>query len=140
MSLLELDIETLLANFDLLDDWTERYRYIIELGRKLPPISDGEKQTENLVRGCQSQVWLTSEIVDGRLVLHADSDAFIVKGLVAILLVLFGNKTPEEALRVDARPVFEQLDLEQHLSPSRNNGLHAMVKRIKELAMHHLES
>jgi cysteine desulfuration protein SufE len=140
MELADLDTETLLANFEILDDWTERYRYLIELGRKLPPINDATKQSENLVRGCQSQVWMTSELTADeppRLVIHADSDAFIVKGLVAILLVLFSGKTPREALQNDARPVFEKLGLEQHLSPNRNNGLHAMVRRIKELALQH---
>ena len=138
MTPLDLTEDELLENFELLEDWSERYRYIIELGRKLPPLDASAIQSKHLVRGCQSQVWMTAELSTESppiLILHADSDAHIVKGLIAIVMTLFANKTPQQILRIDVAPIFEKLGLGQHLSPSRTNGLHAMVKRVKELAL-----
>ncbi len=121
--------------FELLPDWEERYRYVIELGRSLPGLSPEEHSKENKVDGCVSQVWLVAERDgDQRLRFRADSDAHIVRGLLAILLRLYDGRKPEEILAVDARGLLGGLDLEGHLSPSRTNGLFAMVQRIRALA------
>lgn len=116
------------------DSWEERYKYIIDLGKELPPMAE-ELHTENrLVRGCQSQVWLVEEYRDGRLYFQADSDAFIVKGLLAVVLAAFNGKTPSEIQSVDIADYFIRLDLLQHLSSTRGNGLKSMVKRIQDIA------
>ncbi|MEO1190741.1 MAG: SufE family protein [Pseudomonadota bacterium] len=123
--------------FELLPDWEERYRYVIELGRSLAPVSDAEKTATNKVDGCVSQVWLVSEAPagpEGALRFRADSDAHIVRGLLAILLRLYDGRSPREILEIDARAQLDSLDLEGHLSPSRTNGLFSMVKRIRALA------
>ncbi len=122
------------ATFEFLDDWEDRYREIIDLGKKLPPLAPEEMNDANKVRGCQSQVWLVPEMQGGKLVLRGDSDAHIVKGLVALMLLLFSNKTPEEISSIDARAELDSLGLAQHLSPMRANGLFSMVERIYELA------
>ncbi|MCB9656613.1 MAG: SufE family protein [Sandaracinaceae bacterium] len=114
----------------------ERYRYIIELGKRLPELPEAQRTAENKVLGCQSQVWLvTSESDDPDvMVFEADSDAHIVRGLVAILLVMFSGKTRAEIAALDPRPTFAELGLDQHLSQGRSNGLLSMVGRIKALA------
>jgi len=129
-------LEDVLDTFELLDDWEERYRYIIELGRKLPGLPEAAYTEENKVRGCASQVWFISREAGSqpRLILLGDSDAHIVKGLIALLLLIYSGKTPQEILETDARAVLEKLQLEQHLSPMRANGLHSMLQRIQELA------
>ncbi len=125
--------QELLDAFAFLENWTDRYQYIIDLGRQLPPFPDAYKNAAKLVRGCQSQVWLHAEIKDGLLHLEAASDAAIVSGLVAILLRLYDDRSPAEILA--ASPDFiERLGLSQHLSPTRNNGLHAMVQTIRRHA------
>jgi cysteine desulfuration protein SufE len=132
-----MDLEELLESFSLLDDWGDRYRYIIELGRDLPALSDADRTAETKVRGCMSQVWLVGEPDPedpSRLVFRADSDAHIVRGLVAILLVLFSGLQVDEILALDPRPTFAKLGLDQHLSQGRSNGLLSMVGRIKEIA------
>lgn len=130
-----LTLEELVENFEFLDDWTERYRYIIELGRELPALDASQRTDANLVRGCQSQVWLVREPGgDGEPVrFQADSDAHIVRGLVRVLLIAFDGKTPEQIAAVDHEGLFASLGLAQHLSPSRTNGLYAMVQRIRDL-------
>ncbi len=121
--------------FELLPDWEERYRYVIELGRTLPALSEQERNRENKVDGCVSQVWLVADRDQGStLHFRADSDAHIVRGLLAILLRLYDGRSPNEILAVDARSLLDGLDLEGHLSPSRTNGLFAMVQRIRSLA------
>jgi cysteine desulfuration protein SufE len=121
--------------FELLDDWEERYRYLIDLGRRETGLSEAEKTPAHKVEGCVSQVWLVSERRDdGALMLRGDSDAHIVKGLVAVLLRLFSGKRPEEILATDARQAFGRLDLAGHLTPSRTNGLFAMVGRVRQMA------
>ncbi len=121
--------------FELLPDWEERYRYVIELARGLPSLSADERSKENKVDGCVSQVWLVAEQDEaGQLHFRADSDAHIVRGLLAILLRLYQGLSPEQILAVDARGLLAGLDLEGHLSPSRTNGLFAMVQRIRSLA------
>lgn len=131
-----IELPELLENFEFLDDWMERYRYIIELGKRLPEMPEHLRTAENKVLGCQSQVWLVVAESDDpdRIVFEADSDAHIVRGLVAILLVMFSGKTRAEILALDPRPTFAQLGLDQHLSQGRSNGLLSMVGRIKALA------
>lgn len=135
---MDIAIDRILQNFDVLADWEGRYRYIIELGRNLPPLEDGYKNEANRVQGCVSNVWLITEVRDGDppvIEFRADSDAQIVKGLVAILLALYSGKTAREILTADIRGIFAKLDLAKHLSLNRANGFAAMVKRVRELAL-----
>ena len=128
-------IDQIIADFDLLDDWEDRYRYVIELGRGLPPLPENERTDANKVRGCASQVWLSTHSVagDGRVLLRfaGDSDALIVRGLVAIAIALFDGKTPQAILSTDAEVVFDSLDLRAHLTAQRSNGLRSLVDRIR---------
>ena len=126
--------EEILADFELLDDWEDRYRYVIELGRKLAPLPEGERSPANKVQGCVSQVWLSTTVhPDGmpRLTFIGDSDAHIVRGLIAILFALYSGKTANDILGVDANHALGRLHLKEHLTPQRSNGLMAMVKRIR---------
>jgi cysteine desulfuration protein SufE len=124
--------EDLKDEFDLLGDWEQRYRHVIDLGRELDPLSDDERIDANKVRGCASQVWLLKQLdADGRLRFRGDSDAHIVRGLIAILFRIFSGRTPEEILAVDARAGFEQLGLVGQLSAQRSNGLFSMIQRIR---------
>ncbi len=129
-----MDINELIENFELLDDWEDKYRYIIDLGAGLPPLEDRFRTEEWKVRGCQSQVWLVPEKKDGRLFFKGDSDAAIVKGIISVVLTIFSGKTPEEILQVDVDSLFGRLGLEEHLSPSRRNGLGAMTEKIRYYA------
>lgn len=117
--------------FALIDDWEERYAYVIELGRALPPLADHLRTPDTKVEGCVSQVWLVSGESDGRLSLAGDSDAMIVRGLVAILLAYYGGRTPEDAADADVEAYLKTLELSEHLTPQRSNGLNSMVKRIR---------
>jgi cysteine desulfuration protein SufE len=117
------------------DGWEERYKYIIDLGRELPPMADAKKDDAHLVRGCQSQVWIDARRDSGRLWFETDSDAFIVKGLLAVVLAAYNGKRPDEVLAFDIEDYFRRLDLLRHLSPTRGNGLRAMVKRIRTMAV-----
>jgi cysteine desulfuration protein SufE len=133
---IDLALDDLAAEFDLLGagpgDWEERYRYVIDLGRTLAPLTDVERSDANKVRGCASQVWLVSERGDdGRLVFRGDSDAHIVRGLVAILLRLYSDRIPADILAFDARAGLERLGLSGALSAQRSNGLYSMVERIR---------
>jgi cysteine desulfuration protein SufE len=125
----------ILADFELLDDWEDRYRYVIELGKRLAPLPEDEHSAANKVQGCVSQVWLSTTVHQNGGVPHltfiGDSDAHIVRGLIAILFALYSGKTAKEILRVDAGYSLGQLHLTEHLTPQRSNGLMAMVKRIK---------
>lgn len=128
-------IDDIVADFDLLDQWEDRYRYVIELGRSLEPMSDADRTPENKVRGCASQVWLATHVEDGgpeaRLVFSGDSDAMIVRGLVAIAIALFSGKTARTIGETDADALFDRLDLRAHLTAQRSNGLRSLVDRIK---------
>ena len=126
-----MSIQSILDDFAVIDDWDERYRYIIELGRKMQPFPEAERTDAVKVRGCASQVWLISKRGNGRLSFIGDSDAHIVRGLIAILLALYNDKTPQEILGLDAKAVLSQLGLDTHLSQQRSNGLTAMVERIR---------
>jgi cysteine desulfuration protein SufE len=127
--------DEILADFQLLDDWEDRYRYVIELGRKLEPLPDEERSPANKVQGCVSQVWLSTHVDKSggvpRLTFVGDSDAHIVRGLIAILFALYSGKTAEEIVRIDAAERLGLLHLKEHLTPQRSNGLMAMVKRIR---------
>lgn len=127
------DILSELADeFDLLGDWEERYRYVIEMGKGLAPLTDGEHSDENKVRGCASQVWLVTEQgADGVMTFRGDSDAIIVRGLIALLLRLYTGHAPAEILAFDAKAAFERLGLTGALSAQRSNGLFSMVERIR---------
>jgi cysteine desulfuration protein SufE len=132
-----MDIDELVENFAHLGPWEERYRYLIELGRALPPLPEAERTEANKVRGCMSQVWLASTLQPGppaRLELRGDSDAHIVKGLIALLFKLYAGRTPREILALDAKAVFERLGLENHITMNRRNGFYSMVERIRLLA------
>jgi cysteine desulfuration protein SufE len=121
-------------NLAFLDDWEERYRYIIELGQALPPLDDNEKNAETRVHGCVSQVWLVSNHDGAHLVYRGESDAMIVRGLVAILVALYSGRPANEVADVDAIQVFDDLHLREHLTTQRSNGLVAMVNRIRSEA------
>jgi len=125
-------IDQLLEDFELLDDWEDRYRYVIELGRDLPPLDPAEKSDESKVRGCASQVWLLCDASDGRLTFRGESDALIVQGLIAVLLKIFNDKTPRQILETDALGIFTSLGFNDHLTPQRSNGLASMVQRIRQ--------
>ncbi|HWK32218.1 MAG TPA: SufE family protein [Hyphomicrobium sp.] len=123
------------SDFAVLDDWEDRYRYLIELGRELPPLPDALRTDANKVRGCASQVWLATEIRSegGGPVLHflADSDAHIVRGLIAVLSAIYNDRPIDEVLTIEADPIFEKLGLKEHLTPQRSNGLASMVARVR---------
>ena len=131
----EANFDEILSDFELLDDWEDRYRYVIELGRRLQPLAEEDRTAANKVQGCVSQVWLAT-LIDPRgdsprLSFVGDSDAHIVRGLIAILFSIYSGKTAEEIVSIDARHRLGQLHLTEHLTPQRSNGLMAMVKRIK---------
>jgi len=124
----------IIENLGFFDSWEDRYRYIIDLGRELPEMPAELRSDERVVRGCQSQVWIDVTESAGRLQLVVDSDAFIVKGLLAVVLAAYNNRMPQEILDFDIDAYFEALGLMQHLSPTRGNGLRAMVARIRQEA------
>ena len=131
-SSIDAELEDLAAEFELLGDWEERYRHVIDLGKGLAPLTDVERSDANKVRGCASQVWLVTERgPDGRLAFRGDSDAHIVRGLIAILLKLYSGRTPTEILGFDAPAAFTSLGLAGALSTQRSNGLYSMVERIR---------
>lgn len=123
--------EDIIDTIGFFDGWEDRYKYIIDLGKELPPMADDKKDEAHLVRGCQSQVWIDSQEQDGVMWFDADSDAYIVKGLLGVVLAAYNGKTPAEIQGFDVDQYFDQLGLIKHLSPTRGNGLRAMVKRIQ---------
>jgi cysteine desulfuration protein SufE len=125
-------LDELADEFELLGDWEERYRYVIELGKELAPLTDAERSDENKVRGCASQVWLvTQPQADGTLTFRGDSDAHIVSGLVAIMLRLYSGRAPADIVAFDAKAALDRLGLSEALSSQRSNGLKSMVARIQ---------
>jgi cysteine desulfuration protein SufE len=131
-----MTIDEIRENFALLDDWDDRYRYVIELGRMLEVMPDAEHSAENKVQGCASQVWLSKRIDrkganEPVLKYLGDSDAHIVRGLIAILLTLFSGHTPQQILATDAIALFDEFGFREHLTPQRSNGLRSMVERIR---------
>jgi cysteine desulfuration protein SufE len=131
-----MTIDEIIENFSLLDEWDDRYRYVIELGRTLEALPDASRTEANKVQGCASQVWLATRVEpDGTagplLYFVGDSDAFIVRGLIAILLTLYSGKSAREILSTDAIALFDRLALREHLTPQRSNGFRSMVERLK---------
>lgn len=138
MAVEAMSVEELIENFDLLDEWDERYQYIIELGDQLDEMPAELKNEQTRVEGCVSNVWLVSNVQPGvppRIQFIADSDSQIVRGLVAMLLMVYSGRTPQEIIDVDIDAVFERVGLKQHLSRSRSNGLRSMVRRIRQIAV-----
>jgi cysteine desulfuration protein SufE len=130
------DIEEIIENFTILDQWDDRYRYLIELGRELPPLAEGAHNDTNKVQGCASQVWLDTRVrpngAGGPILTFAgDSDAHIVRGLIAILFAIFSGKPAKQILAIDALALFERIGLREHLTPQRSNGFRSMVERIR---------
>lgn len=130
------DISEIIDNFSVLDDWDDRYRYLIELGRELPPLAEAAHNDANKVQGCASQVWLDTDVrpngAGGPVLAFAgDSDAHIVRGLIAVLFAIFSGKSANDILATDALALFEKMGLRDHLTPQRSNGFRAMVERIR---------
>jgi cysteine desulfuration protein SufE len=137
-------INDIISDFDLLDEWEDRYRYLIELGRKLEPLPQEAHNEENKVRGCASQVWVETRVdrsgPEPVLTFRGDSDAHIVRGLVCLVLTLYSDRPAGEIAQTDAMEVFTQLGLDAHLTPQRSNGVRSMVERIKHDARQALQS
>ena len=138
----DLKIEDLITDFEFFDNWEDKYKYIIELGKNCPSLNENEKNNNNKVDGCASQVWLITkkEKLNNKIILKfkGDSDALIVKGLVVILFSIFSEKSPDEIIKIDAFEKLRNLDLERNLTMQRSNGLSSMVKRIKEEAQKYI--
>lgn len=130
------DFDTIIDDFSFIEEWEERYKYIIDLGQRLSPLEEAEHNDANKVRGCASQVWLVfdEQAEDNGLHIRGDSDAHIVKGLIALLIALYTGKTPEDALAIDATAELAKLDLADHITPQRSNGVASMVTRIRQQA------
>ena len=126
--------ENLIEDFSFFDDWTQKYEYMIELSKTLDKMDDSLKNDENLIKGCPSKVWLNADFKDGKINFIADSEAIITKGIIAILLMVFNNKTPDEIIKSDVSFI-EKIGLKEHLSPNRANGLYSMIKQIKFYAI-----
>ncbi|KJS07007.1 MAG: Fe-S metabolism protein SufE [Flavobacteriales bacterium BRH_c54] len=126
--------QEIIEEFALFDEWMDKYEHIIELGKDLPLIDEQYKTDENLIKGCQSKVWLHAELKDGKIIFSADSDAIITKGIVGLVIRVFSNHTPQEI--IDANLFFiDQIGLQEHLSPTRSNGLLSMLKQIRMYAI-----
>jgi len=124
----------IIEDFDLFEDWMQRYEFIIDTGKSLPLISDQNKSDDNLIKGCQSKVWLHADYENGKLIFSADSDAILTKGIVSLLLRVYSQQTPKDILDTD--PFFiDEIGLKEHLSPTRANGLLSMIKQIKLFAL-----
>jgi cysteine desulfuration protein SufE len=128
------EIKQLIEEFEIFDDWEEKYSYIIELGKKLPKLKPNQKTDINKVSGCVSQVWLVHETINDVLYFYADSDALIVKGLLAIVIKIYSGKTREEIIQIDFMDIFERLDLKNNLTPSRSNGLFSVISKILQIS------
>ncbi len=131
-----MDLEELKETFSFFDDWEDKYRFIIDLGKDLTPLADADKTETNLIRGCQSQVWLTHKLLDGKLHFELDSDAHIVRGLSAVVLIACNEQSPEDITALNLDGIFDELELLAHLSVTRGNGLRSMIEKIKHIAAH----
>lgn len=132
-----MKIDEIIENFEFLDDWEDRYKYLIELGDGLEPLAAGEQTAQNKVQGCVSQVWITHSLDGGDdpvITFRGTSDAHIVRGLIAVTLAIFSGKQASEIAKIDEQAYFDQLNLTEHITPQRSNGLRSMVARIKETA------
>jgi cysteine desulfuration protein SufE len=125
--------DELISDFSMMENWMDKYEYIIQLGKELPLIDEKYKVPENLIKGCQSQVWLHTDLVDGKLIFTADSDAVITKGLISLMVTVLSGHTPKEISEADLYFI-EQIGLTSHLSPTRSNGLLSMLKQMKMYA------
>ncbi len=131
----QLTPQELIENFNLFDDWEQRYGYLIDLGKQLPAFPEAARNEAHRVRGCVSNVWIVAEQdAEQRLLFLGDSDAFIVKGLISVVLILCNAKTPQDILNLDIPQIFQELNLAQHLTPSRSNGLYSMINYVRRLA------
>lgn len=126
--------QQIVEEFAIFTDWMDKYEYLIELGKSVPVISDSAKLESNLIKGCQSRVWLDAEIKDGKVVFSADSDAIITKGIISLLIRLFSGRTPKEIMEANL-DFIDQIGLQENLSPTRANGLLSMIKQIKAYAI-----
>ena len=126
--------QDLIEEFSMFDDWEERYQYMIDLGKSLPLIDDQYKTDKYIIKGCQSKVWVHAEMIDGRVVFTADSDAIITKGIIAILIRVLSDQDPKEIIEADM-DFIDQIGLKEHLSPTRANGLVSMIKQLKMYAI-----
>jgi len=131
---IDISADDIIDTLSFFDSWEDRYRYIIDLGKELPPMDESLQTEAHQVRGCQSLVWLSYELEGSRLNFQAQSNSHIVRGLLAVVLAAYNGKSPQDALAFDIDDYFNQLNLIKHLSPSRGNGLRAMVKRIQQIA------
>jgi cysteine desulfuration protein SufE len=129
--------QDIIDEFALFDDWMEKYEYIIDLGKDLPAIDPTKKTDDRLIEGCQSRVWLDAAIADGKMIFTADSDAIITKGIIGLLIRVMNNETPENVATLDLHFI-RDIGLQEHLSPTRSNGLVSMVKRMKLEAVKHM--
>ena len=126
--------QNLIEDFSFFEDWTQRYEYMIELSKGLEKMDEQMKNDQNIIKGCQSKVWLHAELNEGKIKFLADSEAIITRGIIAILLTIFNNRTPQEIIESDANFI-EKIGLKEHLSPNRANGLYSMIKQIKFYAI-----
>ncbi len=126
--------DSLIEEFGLFEDWTDKYEYLIDLGKKLPTLSGAFKTEDNVIKGCQSKVWLHASFQDGKVVYEADSEAVIVKGLISMLIRVLSNQTPEDILKTELYFI-DEIGMSQHLAQTRSNGLLAMVKQMKNYAL-----
>ena len=126
--------QNLIEDFSFFEDWTQKYEYMIELSKSLDKMDSSLKNDNNLIKGCQSKVWLNAELKNGKINFQADSEAIITKGIIAILLIVFNNKKPDQIIKSDVSFI-EKIGLKEHLSPNRANGLYSMIKQIKYYAI-----
>jgi len=126
--------DSLIEEFGLFEDWTEKYEYLIDLGKKLSPMADDLKTEDNVIKGCQSKVWLSAKFEEGKVIFEADSEAVIVKGLISMLIRVLSNQTPQDILQADLYFI-DEIGMSQHLAQTRSNGLLAMVKQMKNYAL-----
>ncbi|QPH53591.1 SufE family protein [Pontivivens ytuae] len=130
----QAEFDEIVDTFEFLDDWEDRYAHVIEMGKAMDPLHEGLRTPATKVDGCASQVWLVPRFENDRLAFDGDSDAMIVRGLIAILRTLYSGRTPDEVLSVDAASQFARLGLDKHLSAQRSNGLRAMIERVRQIA------
>ena len=126
--------DEIIEEFSSFDDWMDRYSLLIEYGNGLEPFSEADKNDQNLIDGCQSKVWFTAEMKDGKVVYHGDSDAILVKGIVALLILVLSDHTPKEIVETELYFI-DEISLREHLSPTRSNGLNAMLKQMRLFAL-----
>ena len=139
MMTLEEKQQEIIGEFEIFDDWMDKYEYIIDLGKELPLIETDKKTDDRLIRGCQSNVWLDSKVVDGKLIFSADADAIITKGIIGLLIRVLNNETPESIAKADLHFI-KTIGLQEHLSPTRANGLLSMVQKMKMTALLNLDN